>query len=79
MTADEYRAAIEALGLTQVAAGRLVGATDRASRRWAGGGEIPGSVAILLRLLLSKRIAISDVVAAGGAAPAPPRKKKEIA
>ena len=75
MTADEYREAIKSLGLSQVAAGRLVGATDRASRRWAGGGEIPGSVAILLVLLLKKKITVADIVAAGGVAPAPPRVK----
>ena len=37
MTSDEYRATIEALGLTQSAAARLLGVDDRTSRRWVRG------------------------------------------
>ena len=37
MTADEYRAAIETLGLSQIAAAKLLGVDARTSRRWACG------------------------------------------
>lgn len=37
MTPDEYRTTIETLGLSQVAAARLLGVDERTSRRWANG------------------------------------------
>lgn len=37
MTPDEYRSAIEKLGLSQVEAARLLGVDERTSRRWACG------------------------------------------
>jgi DNA-binding transcriptional regulator YiaG len=37
MTPDEYRAAIDKLGLSQVAAAKLLGVDARTSRRWASG------------------------------------------
>jgi DNA-binding transcriptional regulator YiaG len=37
MTADEYRDALASLGLSQVAAGRLLDVDERTSRRWANG------------------------------------------
>lgn len=39
MTPDEYREAIERLGLSQVGAARLLGVNDRTSRRWASGEQ----------------------------------------
>lgn len=35
MTPDEYREALEALGLTQGEGARLLGVDERTSRRWA--------------------------------------------
>jgi hypothetical protein len=35
MTAAQYRDALSRLGLTQMAAARLLGIDDRTSRRWA--------------------------------------------
>jgi DNA-binding transcriptional regulator YiaG len=37
MTPDEYRTAIEKLGLSRVAAAKLLGVDARTSRRWASG------------------------------------------
>ena len=37
MTPDEYRETIEKLGLSQIAAARLLGVDARTSRRWASG------------------------------------------
>lgn len=60
MTPDEYRAALERLGMTQVGFARLVGSGERSSRRWAEQGA-PGAVAILLRLLDAGKITTKDV------------------
>lgn len=65
MTANQFRTAIDKLGLSQVGAARLVGADPRTGRRWAlGERPVPGCVAILLRLLLKGKITIKDVEAA---------------
>lgn len=47
MTADQYRAALERLGLTQTTAAPLLGITYRTSQRYAAGGA-PDYVARLL-------------------------------
>lgn len=50
MTADEYRLTLKSLGLSQVAAARLLGVDARTSRRWAlGEVSIPRAVELLLR------------------------------
>jgi hypothetical protein len=65
VTANQFRAAIDRLGLSQVRAARLVGADPRTGRRWAlGERAVPECVAILLRLLIAKKITIEDVEAA---------------
>jgi hypothetical protein len=62
MTANQYRAAIAKLDLSQVGAARLVGADPRTGRRWAlDERPVPACVAILLRLLLKGTITIQDV------------------
>lgn len=49
MTPDEYRAAIARLGLSQVAAGRLLGVDGRTSQKWAlGERAVPPPVVLLL-------------------------------
>lgn len=56
MTADEYRASIETLGLSQVAAAKLLGVDDRTSRRWATGErDVPPPAARFLRYLIATR------------------------
>lgn len=53
MTTDEYRAAIAALGWSQVEAGARLGVDPRTSRRWAlGEREIPPGTVLALRMLL---------------------------
>src|SRR4051812_13166161 len=57
MEADEYRRALERLDITQGAAGDLFEVGARTSRRWAGGEtRVPKAVALLLRLMLKKRL-----------------------
>jgi hypothetical protein len=57
MTAEEYRKALDRLEMTQGAAGELFGVGIRSSRRWAlGEARIPGPVALLLNLMLKKKL-----------------------
>lgn len=54
MTADQYRSAIETLGLSQLAAARLLGVDERTSRRWANGErDVPEPAARFLRYLIA--------------------------
>lgn len=54
MTPDEYRSTIETLGLSQVAAARLLGVDERTSRRWANGErDIPPRADRFLRYLMA--------------------------
>jgi DNA-binding transcriptional regulator YiaG len=56
MTPAQYRAAIEALGLSQLAAARLLGVDGRTSRRWANGErDIPPPAERFLRYLIAIR------------------------
>lgn len=64
MTAKQFQAAIDRLGLTQVGAARLFGYDARTARRWKEADATPPAVSILLRLLLAKTITIEDVEAA---------------
>jgi DNA-binding transcriptional regulator YiaG len=62
MTPKQYAAAIEALGLSQRAAGVFLGVDERTSRRWVlGESAIPESVAKLLRLMVRLKISPDDV------------------
>lgn len=63
MTANQYRAALKKLELSQVGAARLFGVNDVTSRRWAKDG-VSGTVAILLRLMTAGKVSIADVEAA---------------
>ncbi len=54
MTSDDYRAAIESLGLSQLGAARLLGVNDRTSRRWASGEQdVPPPAERFLRYLIA--------------------------
>jgi DNA-binding transcriptional regulator YiaG len=54
MTPDEYRQAIEQLGLSRVAAARLLGVDARTSRRWASGErDVPPPAVRFLRYLIA--------------------------
>ncbi len=66
MTAKQFQAAIDRLGLSQVGAARLFGYSDgRVVRRYISGERaVPEPVAILLRLLLAGKITVDDVEAA---------------
>lgn len=64
MTAKQFQAAINRLGLSQVGAARLFGADPRTARRWAlGERSIPEPIAILLRLMLAGKITADDIEA----------------
>lgn len=62
VTPTQFRAALDKLELSQVKAAKLVGVDERTSRRWAlGQTTVPEAVAILLRLLVAKKITVEDV------------------
>ena len=56
MNHKQYREAIERLGLSQVAAARLLQVDPRTSRRWASGEtKVPWTVAVVLEYLAKER------------------------
>ncbi len=62
MTSDEYRQAIAALGLSQMAAATFLEIGERTSRRWASGEvEIPAAVAMLLILMVRRGLSPARV------------------
>lgn len=64
MTPTQFQTAIDRLGLSQVAAAKLVKADPRTARKWvAGVNKVPECVAILLRLLLAGKVTVTDIEA----------------
>jgi DNA-binding transcriptional regulator YiaG len=56
MNPDQYRAAIEKLGLSQVAAAKLLGVDERTSRRWANGErDVPAPAVRFLQYLIATK------------------------
>jgi hypothetical protein len=65
MTTKEFRAVLDKLGLTQVAAARLLGSDARTFRRYAlDETNIPSALALLLRLMVAGKVAPADIEAA---------------
>lgn len=52
MTADEVRAALDALGLTQMGAARVFGVDGRTVRRWCADGIEAGPALLAFRALM---------------------------
>jgi hypothetical protein len=61
MTANQYRNAIERLGLSQGAAAEWLKISIRASHGYANGDPIPEPIAKLLRLCLKLNLKPADV------------------
>jgi DNA-binding transcriptional regulator YiaG len=56
MTADQYRHIIVRLGLSQIAAARLLGVDERTSRRWANDErDIPAPAVRFLQYLIATK------------------------
>lgn len=67
MTDEQYRRALDKLGINQVEAAKLLGVDDRTSRRWALGERgVPGPVAHFLRFLLRQKMTGAEAVAVLG-------------
>lgn len=64
MTANQYRAALARLELTQVGAARLLGVNEATSRRWARHG-VTGTAEIVLRLLAIGKVSVGDIETMG--------------
>jgi hypothetical protein len=59
---NQYRRAIDLIGLSQVKASVLFGVSRKQSPRWARGeAPIPGAVAKLLRLMIAREISPEEV------------------
>ena len=62
MTKTAYRAAIDAVGLSQVKASVFFEVDRKTSPRWARGeAPVPGAVAKLLRVMIRHELAPEDV------------------
>jgi hypothetical protein len=62
MTPNQYRKAIEALGLSQVRAGLFLGVSPRTSQGYAlGEFPVPEAIAKLLRLMVRLNLNPDDV------------------
>lgn len=70
MTPDDFRATLEAAGVTQAWLARILSAAPSTPHRWAvGARDVPQSVAILLRALATGVLtpATLEALAQGGA------------
>lgn len=65
MTANQFRAALDKLGLSQLAAARLFKVSEKTARNWAREG-VSGTVVILINLLIKGKITQKDIEAAHG-------------
>lgn len=65
MTANQFRSALDRLGLSQLGAARLLNVGDRTARRWAENG-VSGPAELLIRLLDAGKITVKDIQTAGG-------------
>ncbi len=62
MTARQFRSSIDKLGLTQLAAARMLGCNARTARRYVlGERSIPPAVEKLLKLALAGKITIEEI------------------
>lgn len=61
MTKEQYRTALEALGLSRRQAARLLGVCERTSRAYANGAAIPPATATLLWVMMSMGISAEAV------------------
>jgi plasmid maintenance system antidote protein VapI len=62
MTADEYRDALDKLGIEQDELARLLNVTTRSSRRWISGAvPVPRAVALVLRFMIRYNLPADSV------------------
>jgi len=70
MTSTQYRVAIAALGLSQVKAAKFLGVSVRTAHGWANDDTpIPEAVAMLLQVMVDKKIAPAYFLAVPSALP----------
>jgi hypothetical protein len=64
VTPNQYKSAIDRLGLSQVGAARFLGVDDRTSRRWISGErDVPEPVSRFLRYLIAAKVTPDEVEA----------------
>ena len=60
MSAQQYRDALDKIGMSQISAGKLFQVGSRTARRWAlDEARVPVAVAMVLRLMVKKRLRFS--------------------
>ena len=64
MTANEYREALAALGMTQVGAAKVLGIGERTSRRFALDGDVPWYIEMLLKVMVEKGVPVREIIRA---------------
>jgi GcrA cell cycle regulator len=70
--ADEFGAAIDALGIAQRDIARLFGVDARSVRRWRSGARrVPRGIGILLNLMAAKVVTLTEVERAAAPVPVP--------
>lgn len=77
LTAEEYRAALAALGLQHAEFGRLVGVDPRTERRWSlAEVPVPGPVVLLVRMFQARPelLAVARAMLPPETRKPPPRK-----
>jgi hypothetical protein len=68
MTGDEYRAALDHVGMSQVGAARFFGVAPSTSRRWLSDGVttkrliVPRAVSMLLCVMMKKHLSPGEVL-----------------
>jgi hypothetical protein len=64
MTGEDYRKAIEHLGMTKVGSARFFGINDKTPHNWiTGRNPIPAAVSMLLRVMLHYKLSPHDILA----------------
>jgi DNA-binding transcriptional regulator YiaG len=82
MSPVEFRLALEALGLSQSAFGRMIQTEPRQVRRWlAGDAKVPGPVIIIVRFMrrMQKDHGRDALLEFFGAAKVRPKRQKDAA
>ena len=64
MTANQYREALAALGMTQVGASKVLGINERTSRRFALDGDLPWYIEVLLKVMVAKSVPVREIIKA---------------
>lgn len=66
MTGEQFKTLLDAAGLSQMEASRVLGVADRTVRRWAEGKPVPPMAVRFLKVMIKLKISGDDVKRAMG-------------